>query len=91
MRNIAWNAAALDDLENIIGYIADHDVKAAVGMHNLIIGSVQLAAAYPFLYKSGRVFGTREIVVHRNYVIVYTVQIDHVEVISVLHARQEYP
>ena len=38
----------------------------------------------------GRVLGTREIVAHPNYVIVYRVEIDRVRVINVLHARQHY-
>lgn len=60
-------------------------------MHNLIESSVLPASDYPYLYKLGRVPGTREIVVHPNYIIVYEVRADHIEVMAVLHARQEYP
>ncbi|MFA5663199.1 type II toxin-antitoxin system RelE/ParE family toxin [Castellaniella sp.] len=35
--------------------------------------------------------GTREIVAHPNYIIVYEVRVDHIEVMAVLHTRQEYP
>jgi plasmid stabilization system protein ParE len=35
--------------------------------------------------------GTREAVVHPNYIIVYRVTTDAVEIVSVVHARQEYP
>ena len=33
---------------------------------------------------------TREIVVHPNYLVVYRVT-DRIEIVTVLHARQEYP
>lgn len=91
MLPIAWSAAALDDLDNITDYIADHDGQAAIAMHKLIESSVLPASDYPYLYKPGRVPGTREIVAHPNYIIVYEVRADHIEVMAVLHARQEYP
>lgn len=91
MLPISWSAAALDDLDNITDYIANFDVHAAVDMHDLIESSVLPASGYPYLYKQGRVPGTREIVAHPNYIIVYEVRADCIEVVSVLHARQEYP
>lgn len=39
----------------------------------------------------GRVSGTREIVAHPNYVLVYQVGDGVLEVMRVLHARQQYP
>lgn len=91
MLPICWSAAALDDLDEITDYIAKFDVHAAIDMHNLIEGSVLPASEYPYLYKTGRVPGTREIVAHPNYVVVYEVQADRIEILAVLHARQEYP
>jgi toxin ParE1/3/4 len=48
-------------------------------------------AEHPFLFRPGRVPGTRELVAHPNYIIVYRVLVDRVEIVSVLHARQLYP
>lgn len=45
----------------------------------------------PICNPSGRVPGTREIVVHPNYVLVYRIAAECIEVVNVLHARQEYP
>ena len=43
-----------------------------------------------YLYRHGRVSGTREMVVHPNYIVVY--RVTHVvEILNVLHSRQEYP
>jgi plasmid stabilization system protein ParE len=35
--------------------------------------------------------GTREIIAHPNYIVIYQVMAERIEVVSVLHARQEYP
>ncbi|GBL53588.1 hypothetical protein PCLA_01f0743 [Pseudomonas citronellolis] len=48
-------------------------------------------AQHPYLYRHGRVPGTREVVVHPNYILVYRIDAECIEVISVLHSRQEYP
>jgi addiction module RelE/StbE family toxin len=91
MLPIFWSAAALEDLNEITDYIAEYDVHAAINMHELIENAVHPASEHPYLYRSGRVPGTREIVAHPNYVVVYEVQADHIEVMAVVHARQEYP
>ncbi|VFR23152.1 YafQ toxin protein [plant metagenome] len=88
---IFWNAAAVDDLDDIIDYIAEYDVHAAIDMHERIESAVHPASEHPYLYPPGRVPGTREIVAHPNYVVVYEVRADRIEVMAVLHARQEYP
>jgi len=91
MLPIFWSAAALDDLNAITDYIANHNVHAAIAMHDLIEESVNPASEHPYLYRPGRIEGTREIVAHPNYVVVYEVRDDHIEVMAVLHTRQEYP
>lgn len=45
----------------------------------------------PFMFRPGRVAGTREAVVRPNYLIVYRVGNAAVEVLRVLHARRQYP
>lgn len=43
------------------------------------------------MFRVGRVAGTREIVAHPNYIVVYRVLSDHIDVVAVLHSRQQYP
>jgi len=91
MLPIFWSAAALDDLVEITDYIAEFDVQAAMDLHDRIENSALPASDYPYLYRAGRVPGTREIVAHPNYIVVYEVRADRIEITAVLHARQEYP
>ncbi|MGN6653381.1 type II toxin-antitoxin system RelE/ParE family toxin [Trinickia sp.] len=48
-------------------------------------------AEHRYLFRTGRVAGTREVVAHPNYVVVYRVTGTAVLVLRVLHARQQYP
>jgi toxin ParE1/3/4 len=45
----------------------------------------------PKVYRAGRVCGTRECVIAENYVVVYRLQGDEVEILRVLHARRHWP
>ncbi len=45
----------------------------------------------PYLFRRGRVPGTREYVVHPNYIVVYRVGQNVIDVLRVLHSRQQYP
>ena len=46
---------------------------------------------HPQLGRPGRVEHTRELVVHRNYILVYDVAGDLVRVLRVLHAARQWP
>jgi len=91
MLPIVWRSAALADLATIVQYIAERNPAAARQMKALIEAAVLPLAAHPHLYKAGRVPGTREVVAHPNYLIVYRVAADRIEVVAVVHARQQYP
>lgn len=60
-------------------------------MRHVIEGAVLPTAEHPYLFRPGRVPGTREVVAHPNYVVVYQVTETQVEVLAVLHTRQDYP
>ncbi|MDQ3510926.1 MAG: type II toxin-antitoxin system RelE/ParE family toxin [Pseudomonadota bacterium] len=91
MLPVRWNAKALDELTAIAGYIAQFNPIAAVGLQEAIEASVLPLSEHPYLYRIGRVAGTRELVVHPNYIVVYRVLTEHVEIVGVLHAAREYP
>lgn len=86
MLPIVWAWEARTDLAELLGYIGDRN-----RMQDIIQAAVEGLAAFPLAGRAGRRPGTRELVAHPNYVIVYRVEIDQVRVISVLHARQQYP
>lgn len=91
MLPVFWRASARADLASIIRFIANESPPAARRMRGLIEDSVLPAAEHPYLYHAGKVPGTREIIAHPNYIVVYRVMAERIEVVNVLHARQEYP
>ncbi|WP_281285699.1 type II toxin-antitoxin system RelE/ParE family toxin [Halomonas halmophila] len=70
--------------------MAERDPQAARQLRTRIEAAVASVAEPPYLHQVGRVPGTREIVAHPNFIVVYQVT-DRIEVTSVVHARQNYP
>jgi len=89
---IHWSATALDDLDEIVAYIAQFNRNAAVRLHERLESAVLPLALYPYMYRvSDRVPGMREIIAHPSYRILYRVAADRIEVVSVMHVRRQYP
>ena len=91
MRQLAWTTEALDDLDSIIAYIQERNPSAALRMKALIEDAAARLPRFPMAHRKGRVEGTREAVVHPNYLLIYRVDDARVEISAVLHARQQYP
>jgi addiction module RelE/StbE family toxin len=88
---LRWRPMALADREAILNYIAEDNVEAAIKLDEEFEAKAEIARQRPTLYKAGRVKGTRELVVRPNYVMVYRLLPDAVEVLRVLHATQQWP
>ena len=84
---------ALADRETIMDYIAQDNPAAAVALDDDFEAKAEQARQRPTLYRSGRVKGTREIVVRPNHVMVYRIEDEGgtVAVLRVLHAAQKWP
>ena len=91
MLTLVWRPSAREDLRGIISYIAERNEAAAMNLGQAIEACAERLPDHPFLYRTGRVPGTREAVVHPNYILVYQVTADAVEIVTLVHARQEYP
>lgn len=90
---LVWRPMALADRDNIMDYIAQDNPAAAVELDDEFEAKAEQARQRPTLYKTGRVRGTREIVVRPNYVMVYRIEEDGdtLTVLRVLHAAQQWP
>ena len=92
MLPVVWLAFAAKDITEIISYIARENPIAARKLKNRLQDAVIPLAEHPYLYPaSDRISGIREIVVHPNYLVLYRVGVERIEIIAVVHARQQYP
>ncbi len=91
MLPILWLPSASEDLNEIIDYIADRNFSAALELQEVIEQSTSQIPQHPYIYRAGRVAGTREMVVHPNYLVVYRVGATAIEILGVLHTRLPYP
>lgn len=90
---LVWRPMALADRETIMDYIAQDNPAAAIELDDEFEAKAEQARQRPTLYKTGRVRGTREIVVRPNYVMVYRIEDEDctLAVLRVLHAAQQWP
>ena len=91
MLPVIWLDEALRDLAEITTFIAERSPSSARNLNRLIVQQADILSEHPLLFRPGRVLGTREVVAHPNYVIVYRLTATAVEILSVVHARQQYP
>jgi addiction module RelE/StbE family toxin len=88
---MVWRAMALQDRIRITDHIAKDNPEAAIRLDEAFEEKASRTLLNPLLYKKGRYPGTREIVVRPNYVIVFRTTKQVVEIIRILHARQQWP
>ena len=88
---LQWTRNAISDRRIIIRDIASDDPAAARRMNTLLKNAARSLLKFPMKGRGGRVEGTRELVAHQNYLLIYTVDGNTVLILSVLHAAQQYP
>lgn len=88
--SIKWAGPAQEDIVGIVAYIRDDDPVLAETVVRRIAKVTEQLTAFPGSGPPGRVEGTREkLVLGMPYVLVYRVVADQVEILRVLHARQD--
>lgn len=91
MRRLEWKVQAENDLFDILDYIGQDNPDAALELVQKIREKAAGLLIRPTLYRAGRIRGTREMIVHRNYIVFYRVTDEAVTILRVKHARQMWP
>ncbi|MDO4706613.1 MAG: type II toxin-antitoxin system RelE/ParE family toxin [Comamonadaceae bacterium] len=91
MVKLVWTRPAAADRRELRAYIAQDNPSAALALDALIAEKVARLLEHPQLGRPGRVPGTRELVAHRNYIVIYDVSDELVRVLRVLHAARQWP
>ena len=91
MGEVRWSDDAERDFVQILDFIGERNPAAADRIQALFAQTLEHLPDHPLIYREGRISGTREIVVHPNYVLVYRVAPDAVWIVNVLHSARQYP
>ena len=89
---VRWTLPALANLDSIQDYVAQRNALAAHRLVNNILDRTEaLLSQNPLAGRTGRVNGTRELVLPgTSYVIAYRVRAD-AEILAIMHGAQEWP
>jgi len=90
---VVWTDPAEEDRERIVLFIAEDNPLAAVEMDELFVATGDSLATLSARGRPGKIPDTRELVVHKNYLLVYGFDddADTVYIKAVLHASQLWP
>ena len=86
-RELRWTNRALGKLDEIATYIAQDNPARAKTFAQQLRQKVDIFKTHQ-VGTAGRVYGTKELVLHPNYVAVYRVKDGEVQIITLLHAAQ---
>ncbi len=87
---VRWTVAANRDRAGIIDYIAVDNPHAALRMDDLFSEAAERLARFPMLGRAGRLAGTRELIIHEHYRLVYEVA-DVVWIMALVHTAMQWP
>ena len=88
---LVWTRQADTDRREIREYIAQDNPAAALALDELFSEKAGRLVDHPGLGRPGRIPGTRELVAHENYILVYDMTSDRVRVLRLLHAAGKWP
>ena len=88
---VRWTPEALEDRLQIWDYIAAEDPQAAVRLDQRIAGTVSLLEEHPEMGRPGIIAGTRELIPHENYRVVYEIAPSAIWILAVVHAARNWP
>ena len=88
---VRWTLQADQDRSDIVTYVAADSPRAAVAMDELFSSAAARLATFPLIGKPGTISGTRELVPHESYRLVYEVAEDTVWILALVHTARQWP
>ena len=88
---VIWTPEAQQDRADIWDYIAADKPQAAARMDELFSNAAASLAEFPMLGRPGKIPGTRELIPHESYRLVYEIDIEKVWVLTLVHTTRQWP
>jgi toxin ParE1/3/4 len=86
-----WADLAIADRIAIYDYIEADNPRAAVELDDAFLKAAERLRTHPDIGRLGKISGTRELVAHRNYVLVYELIDNAVCMLAVVHTSRQWP
>lgn len=84
---LKWTRGALQNLDSIASYIAQDSPIRAQSFILELKEKVESLRDFQ-IGQAGRVLGTKEYVLHKNYIVIYRVKNDQLQILRIQHAAQ---
>ncbi|CAI1881925.1 MULTISPECIES: type II toxin-antitoxin system RelE/ParE family toxin [Serratia] len=88
---LKWTEPAIADRMAIYDYLASKNPVAAAEIDALISAATARLSQNPLSGKPGRASGTRELVIHHSYLLIYELTNGPLIILAVVHARRQWP
>ena len=88
---VVWTPEAEQDRDEVWEYIAADSVTAAARMDQLFSDTAAQLVDFPELGRPGKIAGTRELIPHDNYRLVYEIDGDTVWMLALIHTARLWP
>lgn len=88
---IAWTPEAQQDRLDVWDYIAADNRVAAIEMDERFADAATRLSQHPKLGQAGRIAGTRELIPHHSYRMVYEIDRDTVWILAIVHTSRRWP
>ncbi|MGE4220083.1 MAG: type II toxin-antitoxin system RelE/ParE family toxin [Alphaproteobacteria bacterium] len=88
---VVWTPEAEQDRSDIWDYIAADNPGAAARMDALFSDAAARLATHPMLGRAGRIPGTREVLPHESYRLVYEIDGQTLWVLALVHTARQWP
>jgi addiction module RelE/StbE family toxin len=88
---VIWSPEALLDRSDIWDHIASDNPRAAARIDELFSDAAARLTEHPRLGKTGKIAGTRELIPHESYRLVYEIESDALWILALVHTSRLWP
>jgi toxin ParE1/3/4 len=86
---LRWTRTALGSVDEIAEFIAKDNPSRATSFVLELKEAMTRLQVHPGMGRAGRVPGSRELVLHKNYIAIYRVRGDDVEILRLHHVARK--
>ena len=88
---VVWTLSAEQDRSDIFEFIARDNPLAAIDIDELFSAAVVRLVEHPLIGRAGKIPGTRELILHQSYRLIYEVQAGTIWILALVHTARLWP